>query len=34
VMTMIERAEPLPAFPASMKQPQLDLTIPIRFSLR
>ena len=34
VMAMIMRAEPLPAFPASMPQPQLDLTVPIRFSLR
>lgn len=34
VMAMIMRAEPLPAFPTSMPQPQLDLTVPIRFSLR
>ncbi|HTP90815.1 MAG TPA: energy transducer TonB [Xanthobacteraceae bacterium] len=34
VMTMVERAQPLPAFPASMAQAQLDLTVPIRFSLR
>jgi periplasmic protein TonB len=34
VMAMIMRAEPLPAFPASMTQPQIDLTVPIRFSLR
>jgi periplasmic protein TonB len=34
VMTMIMRAEPLPAFPASMTEPRLDLTVPIRFSLR
>ncbi len=34
VMAMIKRAEPLPAFPASMPQPRLDLTVPIRFSLR
>ncbi len=34
VMAMIKRAEPLPAFPASMPQLQLDLTVPIRFSLR
>jgi periplasmic protein TonB len=33
VMAMIERAQPLPAFPASMTQPILDLTVPIRFSL-
>ncbi len=34
VMAMIERAQPLPAFPASMTQSKLDLTVPIRFSLR
>jgi periplasmic protein TonB len=34
VMAMILRAEPLPPFPASMPQPRLDLTVPIRFSLR
>jgi len=34
VMAMIQRAEPLPPFPASMPQPKLDLTVPIRFSLR
>jgi periplasmic protein TonB len=34
VMAMIMRADPLPAFPASMPQPRLDLTVPIRFSLR
>jgi periplasmic protein TonB len=34
VMEMIVRAQPLPAFPASMTQPTLDLTVPIRFSLR
>jgi periplasmic protein TonB len=34
VLAMIERAEPLPAFPQSMPQAQLDLTVPIRFSLR
>jgi protein TonB len=33
VMAMIERAQPLPAFPASMTQPELSLTVPIRFSL-
>jgi protein TonB len=33
-MAMIERAQPLPAFPPSMTQTKLDLTIPIRFSLR
>ena len=33
VMDMIKRAEPLPAFPASMSQLQLDLTVPIRFSM-
>jgi protein TonB len=34
VMSMIERAEPLPAFPAAMTEAKLDLTVPIRFSLR
>lgn len=34
VMAMIMRAEPLPSFPASMPQAQLDLTVPIRFSIR
>lgn len=34
VMSMIERAQPLPAFPTSMTQSKLDLTVPIRFSLR
>jgi protein TonB len=33
VMDMIKRAEPLPAFPASMSQAQLDLTVPIPFSM-
>ncbi len=34
VMAMIKRAEPLPPFPADMPQARLDLTVPIRFSLR
>ncbi|HEY2530747.1 MAG TPA: energy transducer TonB [Xanthobacteraceae bacterium] len=34
VMAMIERAQPLPPFPASMTQAKLDFTVPIRFSLR
>lgn len=34
VTAMIERAQPLPAFPASMTQATLDLTVPIRFTLR
>ena len=34
VMAMIKRAEPLPAFPATMPQQRIDLTVPIRFSLR
>ena len=34
VMAMIERAEPLPPFPATMTRTKLDLTVPIRFSLR
>jgi len=34
VMDMIVRAQPLPAFPPSMTQSELDLTVPIHFSLR
>ena len=34
VIAMITRAEPLPPFPASMPEQRLDLTVPIRFSLR
>jgi periplasmic protein TonB len=34
VVSMIERAQPLPPFPPSMPQDQLNLTVPIRFSLR
>jgi periplasmic protein TonB len=34
VMSMIERAQPLPPFPTSMPQAKLDLTVPIRFSLQ
>lgn len=33
-LALVERAQPLPAFPASMTEAQLDLTVPIRFSLR
>jgi protein TonB len=33
-LTMLERAQPLPPFPRSMTQAQLNLTVPIRFSLR
>ena len=34
VMSMIDRAQPLPAFPPSMTQNRIDLTVPIRFTLR
>jgi len=34
VLAMVERAQPLPAFPRSMTVNQLSLTVPIRFSLR
>jgi protein TonB len=34
VLSMIQRAQPLPAFPPSMPQSRIDLTVPIRFSLR
>jgi periplasmic protein TonB len=34
VLALIERAQPMPAFPPSMTEAQLSLTVPIRFSLR
>ena len=34
VLEMIMRAEPLPPFPESMPLARIDLTVPIRFSLR
>jgi protein TonB len=34
VMALVERAQPMPAFPASMSEAELNLTVPIRFSLR
>jgi protein TonB len=34
VMALVERAQPLPAFPPSMTEEQIDLTLPMRFSLR
>lgn len=34
VLAMIERAAPLPAFPSEIAQAQLDLLLPIAFSLR
>jgi len=34
VIALIARAEPLPPFPATMPQQQMDLTLPMRFSLR
>jgi len=33
-MALLERAQPMPAFPPSMTEAQLSLTVPIRFSLR
>lgn len=33
-MALVERAQPMPAFPPSMTEAKLDLTVPIRFSLR
>jgi periplasmic protein TonB len=33
VLTMVKRAQPLPAFPSSMTQAQQDFLVPIRFSL-
>jgi protein TonB len=34
VIAMIERAQPLPAFPPSMTEARLDLTVPILFNLQ
>jgi periplasmic protein TonB len=34
VMALVMRAEPLPPFPASMPQQHMDLTLPMRFTLR
>jgi len=33
-MALVERAQPMPAFPPSMTEAALNLTVPIRFSLR
>lgn len=33
-MALVERAQPMPAFPPSMTEAELSLTVPIRFSLR
>jgi protein TonB len=33
-LTMIRRAQPLPAFPPEMKQASLSFTVPVHFSLR
>lgn len=34
VLALVERAQPMPAFPPSMTEARLDLTVPIRFTLR
>lgn len=34
VLAMVMRAQPFPAFPASMSQARINLTVPVRFSLR
>lgn len=34
VLAMVQRAQPLPAFPAAMAQHSVNLVVPIRFSLR
>jgi protein TonB len=34
VLAMIQRAQPLPAFPPAMLQQSVNLTVPIRFSLK
>jgi protein TonB len=31
---LVQRAQPMPAFPPAMTEERLDLTVPIRFSLR
>jgi protein TonB len=33
-MTLVMRAQPMPAFPPSMTETEISLTVPIRFSLR
>jgi protein TonB len=33
-MTLVMRAQPMPAFPPSMTESEISLTVPIRFSLR
>lgn len=33
-MALVERAQPMPAFPPSMTEAELSLTVPIHFSLR
>jgi len=34
VLAMVQRAQPLPAFPPAMMQQSVNLVVPIRFSLR
>jgi len=34
VLAMVMRAQPFPSFPPSMTQPRINLTVPVRFSLR
>jgi protein TonB len=34
VLAMVKRAEPLPAFPPAMVQPQIQETVPIRFRVQ
>jgi protein TonB len=34
VLALIRRAEPLPSFPAELTQQQLELVLPVPFSLR
>ena len=34
VLAMVQRAQPLPAFPPAMAQPSVNLVVPIRFSLK
>jgi hypothetical protein len=34
VLTLLQRAQPLPPFPLSMPQSVVHLSVPIRFSVR
>ena len=34
VLAMVQRSQPLPAFPPAMTQQSINLVVPIRFTLR